>query len=502
MTTDTYAYDDANRLTSVNGVTYTWDNNGNLLNDGVNAYTYDNANRLKTMTGPSVATSYSYNGLGDRLQEILNGQTTTFAMDYNTGLTQALSDGTNTYIYGNERLAQVNTGTEYFLGDALGSVRQLTNSNGAVTYDPYGVVTQTYGASQTAYGFTGEYTSQGFVYLRARMYSPASGRFTTRDSWQGDYNRPLSLNRWMYVEGNPVRFADHSGLFPEAMVIKNLPNFMYENPFDPPFVKERWGFYKLLLDAQEFDYVRLGFLDLSRIPYPVIDYSATTQIRLINCDTIMIGSQILQQYYENEVKRQRHPGIWWRDTSARYYDLFRPSGYPEYYPKTYVDGSYRHVSDYPNYHSVSIGLGVSEFNIIVDMNGYFHLSFPIPRAGGGRVFGLGYTESYSCGWANSFCYESSSPSEITEAIDGICAGGGLTFIGGIWIAPICWSPVGPSNVSAVATYYVGLEVGASGGASATLPLSPWLIAPNPKLGWRKALNDQLNGITLVDIISR
>ena len=30
----------------------------------------------------------------------------------------------------------------------------------------------------------------------------------------GDYNRPLSLNRWMYVEGNPVNFADPSGLGP------------------------------------------------------------------------------------------------------------------------------------------------------------------------------------------------------------------------------------------------------------------------------------------------
>jgi hypothetical protein len=36
VTNDNYVYDDANRLTSLNGVTYTWDNNGNLLNDGVN----------------------------------------------------------------------------------------------------------------------------------------------------------------------------------------------------------------------------------------------------------------------------------------------------------------------------------------------------------------------------------------------------------------------------------------------------------------------------------
>lgn len=49
--------------------------------------------------------SYVYNGLNDRLQETVNGSTTTFSMDLNAGLTQALSDGTNTYIYGVDRIA-------------------------------------------------------------------------------------------------------------------------------------------------------------------------------------------------------------------------------------------------------------------------------------------------------------------------------------------------------------------------------------------------------------
>jgi hypothetical protein len=38
--------------------------------------------------------------MGDRLQQAVNGQTTTFAMDLNLGLAQALSDGTNSYTYG------------------------------------------------------------------------------------------------------------------------------------------------------------------------------------------------------------------------------------------------------------------------------------------------------------------------------------------------------------------------------------------------------------------
>jgi len=214
--TTTYLYDDANRLSDVNGITYTWDDNGNLLNDGVNAYTYDSANRLKTMNiGQPSATSYQYNGLGDRLQETVNGQTTTFTMDLNTGLTQALDDGTNTYVYGLDRIAQMNTATEYFLGDALGSVRQITNTTGVITYarayDPYGVHTTTTGSSQTPFGYTGEYTSNDLLYLRARYYSPSMGRFLTSDTWGGNANKPMSFNMWNYVDGNPINRIDPSG---------------------------------------------------------------------------------------------------------------------------------------------------------------------------------------------------------------------------------------------------------------------------------------------------
>ncbi|HLO31533.1 MAG TPA: SBBP repeat-containing protein, partial [Anaerolineales bacterium] len=222
--TVSYGYDAAHqRMTSVNGVTYDWDANGNLRSDGVKTYTYDAANRLVAVSGQQFPVSYSYNGLGDRLQETVDGQTTTFTMDYNTGLTQALSDGTNSYIYGVDRIAQVNSGAEYFLGDALGSVRQLTNANGTITYarayDPYGVVTSSYGSSQSAYGYTNEYTDSyiKLIYLRSRLYDPLTGRFTTKDTWQGDYNRPTSYNAWLYAYANPINLSDPSGLNPNCI---------------------------------------------------------------------------------------------------------------------------------------------------------------------------------------------------------------------------------------------------------------------------------------------
>ena len=220
LTNDTYFYDDANRIETVNGVPYDYDNNGNLKNDGVNDYQYDTANRLKAFgpTGLTPTLTYAYNGLNDRILETVNSNTTTFTMDLNAGLTQVLSDGTNNYIYGVDRIAQTQgLTTEYFLGDALGSVRQMTNADAEITYarvyDPYGVITSTSGSSQSAYGYTSEYSGDNneLLYLRARHYAPNMGRFLTRDTWRGNANMPMTLNKWNYAEGNPINNLDASG---------------------------------------------------------------------------------------------------------------------------------------------------------------------------------------------------------------------------------------------------------------------------------------------------
>ena len=158
-------------------------------------------------------------GLGDRHQQIVDGVTTNYTLDLAAGLTQVLDDGTNTYLYGNGRISQAGSTTEYFLGDALGSVRQLTDSAGAVTliqsYAPYGEVTQSVGASQTSYAFTGEATdANGLTYLRARYYDPQDGRFISKDTWAGDYNRPITLNKWQYAYNAPTLYTDPSGQDP------------------------------------------------------------------------------------------------------------------------------------------------------------------------------------------------------------------------------------------------------------------------------------------------
>jgi RHS repeat-associated protein len=213
--------DEANRLVNVGGVAQTWDNNGNLLNDGVYTYTYDTANRLVGASGQSSVNSYQYNGMGDRLRQVAGGITTTYTLDLNAGLTQVLADvangATNTYLYGNGRIAQQGLTTDYFLTDALGSVRQLTNSTGQVTlaksYQPYGSVMSSAGTASSIYGFAGEQTDPytELLFLNARYYDPALGRFISADSIVPQASNPQALNRYSYAYNSPLNYIDPSG---------------------------------------------------------------------------------------------------------------------------------------------------------------------------------------------------------------------------------------------------------------------------------------------------
>jgi len=213
-----YQYDAANRMIEAGGVSYTWDPNGNLLNDGTSTYTYNYANRLSGVTQDGVTYSYAYNGMGDRLRQNVDGSTTNYTLDLNAGLTQVLADSTHSYLYGRGRIAQVSAGVpQYFLGDALGSVRQVADSTGADvltrSYQPYGEVLNQYGGAATSYGFTGEWTDSyiNLIYLRARHYDPVLGRFLTKDTWKGSILQPMSLNYYNYGGGNPILRRDPSG---------------------------------------------------------------------------------------------------------------------------------------------------------------------------------------------------------------------------------------------------------------------------------------------------
>jgi RHS repeat-associated protein len=219
-TTTSYTYDKADRIQTVGGQTYTVDANGNLTSFPSNALAYDQANRLKTATISGTTTTYAYDGDGKRASKTVGLTTTSYVYDANGSLPNVLTDGSRKYVYGlGLAYATDTTGNvqAVYHADGLGSVRALTDASGnlVATYqtDPFGVPTQTQGSSSQPFGYTGQQqdAESSFVFLRARYYDPALGRFLSRDTVVGSVADPLSLNLFTYAQDNPVEFTDPSG---------------------------------------------------------------------------------------------------------------------------------------------------------------------------------------------------------------------------------------------------------------------------------------------------
>ena len=120
-----------------------------------------------------------------------------------------------------------------YLYDGQGNVTNTTRG-GVVTesysYDPFGEITAEgkEGTSKTPleaqndnglsdndvlWGYNGEeYIEEvGLQYLRQRHYSPETGTFTSQDTNEGDLTNPLSQNRYIYAENDPVNGNDPGG---------------------------------------------------------------------------------------------------------------------------------------------------------------------------------------------------------------------------------------------------------------------------------------------------
>jgi RHS repeat-associated protein len=183
-----------NAANQVDGFTY--DAAGNLINDGATTYGYDALGRMTTRG----STTYSYNGDGTLVYD----GTTRYTQDLASPLSQVLQttqgSATTKYLYGQDRLAaQTSTAKTWYIGDALGSVRRTVTDAGVllgiITYDPWGSVET--GAVPT-FGFTGELQQGGDVYLRARWYTSAQGKFTTVDPAAGAAETPYSLHPYLW----------------------------------------------------------------------------------------------------------------------------------------------------------------------------------------------------------------------------------------------------------------------------------------------------------------
>ncbi|NJO81967.1 MAG: RHS repeat-associated core domain-containing protein [Blastochloris sp.] len=219
----------ANQLLTLNGLSVQYDANGNLRDDGERSYSYDALDRLIAVTQGSSSTTFGYNGQGDRIQQTVDGLATTFALDLASTLPQVLTQqtaGATTYLLPGVG-QQVNGAWQYLHADALGSVRLLSDPTGQVLssmrYTPFGVLEAASGPD-SVFGFTGEPSdpSGDLLYLRARFYHPALGRFLTPDSLIPDPLNGQDWNRSTYVRNDPLNLVDPSGHVPAAAVVRVL----------------------------------------------------------------------------------------------------------------------------------------------------------------------------------------------------------------------------------------------------------------------------------------
>ncbi|NJL00458.1 MAG: RHS repeat-associated core domain-containing protein [Spirulinaceae cyanobacterium SM2_1_0] len=206
--------------------------NGNLTavsEGGVTLrYVWDDRNRLVVVQQDGVVeplVTYAYDDDNIRVSATVGGVTTSYLLDKNRPYAQVLEeyeDGSSTvsYAYGLDLIEQERAGLETtYLVDGLGSTRALLDETGdvaaAYSYDAYGNLLGELGAVENAYRFAGEQWDEelGQYYLRQRYYDPTTGRFTRRDTWEGDNSNPITLNKHIYVHSDPVNGVDPSGLF-------------------------------------------------------------------------------------------------------------------------------------------------------------------------------------------------------------------------------------------------------------------------------------------------
>jgi RHS repeat-associated protein len=164
-------------------------------------------------------TSFIYDGDGNLVKKVHPDGSRTL---YVAGIYEVdkLSGGTveHTRTYYPVAGAMRVDGTLYFmLRDHLGSTSMVTDASGNIVgqqrYYPFGETRYTSGTMYTDKLFTGQrqITDLGIYYYNARFYSPYINRFLSADTIVPGYTDPQSLNRYSYVNNNPLRYTDPTG---------------------------------------------------------------------------------------------------------------------------------------------------------------------------------------------------------------------------------------------------------------------------------------------------
>lgn len=216
-------YDAANRRTSQDGAALSYDDNGNLTNDGSSSYGWSARGLLTRVSHGGDNTDFAYDASERRTQKTTSAGTTSYVYD-GANVATELVDGTpSASLIAGLAVDQIfgratPNGVKSLLTDALGSTIALADASGTVqtsyTYEPFGAATRTGQTDDNPTQYTGrENDGTGLLYYRARYYSPAMHRFISEDPARYDGGGP---NFYSYVAGDPVNLTDPSGLMPAS----------------------------------------------------------------------------------------------------------------------------------------------------------------------------------------------------------------------------------------------------------------------------------------------
>lgn len=232
-----YSPNSRNWITSIDGQSLTWDDDGNLTNDGTFNYTWDAQDRLTSASkeNQDVKIDCVYDDQGRRLEKkvfdyaghldqhtyyIYDGWSVIEEID---GFEWEVSaEHVNGRALDEHIASRLGNQIVFFYQNSIGNVDLLTDANGNALqryrYDIHGNVRvldadgNELGGANSAispYLFTGRRYDRetGLYYFRTRYYSATMGRFISQDPL--DYID--GMNVYAYAGGNPANYTDPMG---------------------------------------------------------------------------------------------------------------------------------------------------------------------------------------------------------------------------------------------------------------------------------------------------
>ena len=245
-----YEYTKDNKLESVYSgntllVSYTYDGDGTItssldrdldLNQNLNIHDINYINSLTNNQRQLINQVSSNDSFLYELTEYITDKNRTYSE------TLMERDGTGQlstiYTYGNQRInsESYNNLSGLYTYDGRGSVSAVIGGYGdfraSYWYDGLGNVKiqihgyGAFGSGKKYYGYNAEQYNPvtGNQNLRARQLNIRRQRFLTEDTFIGIKNNPLSINRYIYANSNPLKYKDPDGFVPRIIVNKNKKN--------------------------------------------------------------------------------------------------------------------------------------------------------------------------------------------------------------------------------------------------------------------------------------